>query len=71
MMGVRFRVHSDCLPMPEVARCLAEDWLFPGGILAATPPDEMDLFAARCQEIQQPYWEMGQVIEGEPGVEVT
>lgn len=41
-----------------------------GGILAAIPPDEMDAFAARCQEMAQPYWEIGQVIEGEPGVEV-
>ena len=41
-----------------------------GGILATIPPDEMDVFAVRCQEMQQPYWEIGQVIEGEPGVEV-
>lgn len=42
-----------------------------GGILAAIPPDEMDIFAARCQELQQPYWQIGEVIEGEPGVEVA
>jgi selenide,water dikinase len=41
-----------------------------GGILAAIPPDEMDVFAVRCQEMQQPYWEIGEVIGGEPGVEV-
>lgn len=41
-----------------------------GGILAAIPSDEMDTFAAHCQKLEQPYWEIGEVIEGEPGVEV-
>jgi selenophosphate synthase len=42
-----------------------------GGILAAIPAGEMDRFAARCQELQQPYWEIGEVVEREPGVEVV
>jgi selenide,water dikinase len=100
--NVRFRIHTDRIPILEAARRFAEDWLFPGGaanneqyfrqwvtfaptiseemqmllfdpqtnggILAAIPPDEMDAFAARCQELQQPYWAIGEAIEGEPGV---
>lgn len=42
-----------------------------GGILASIPPDEMDAFIARCQELQQPYWEIGEVVAGEPGVKVV
>jgi selenide,water dikinase len=41
-----------------------------GGILAAIPPEEMDRFVAQCRALEQPYWEIGQVVEGEPGVEV-
>ena len=102
---VRFRIWADRVPVLEVARPLAEQWLFPGGsaanemyysrwvelapgipdeaamllydaqtnggILAAIPADEMDRFAAACRELDQPFWEIGEVVEGEPGVEVV
>ncbi len=42
-----------------------------GGILAAVPAEEMDRFAAACRELNQPFWEIGEVIEGEPGIEVV
>jgi len=42
-----------------------------GGILASIPADEIELFATRCQELQQPCWEIGEVIQGEPGIEVV
>jgi len=103
--GVRFRIWIDRVPILEVARPLAEQWLFPGGsaanemyysrwvdlapgvpdevamllydaqtnggILAAIPADEMDPFAAACRELDQPFWEIGEVVEGEPGVDVV
>jgi len=42
-----------------------------GGILAAVPAEEMDRFAAACRELNQPFWEIGEVMEGEPGIEVV
>lgn len=57
--------------LPEEMQMLFYDPQTNGGILAAIPADEMDVFAARCRELEQPYWEIGKVIEGEPGVEVV
>lgn len=57
--------------IPEAVQMLLFDPQTNGGILAAIPADEVDLFAARCHELQQPYWEIGEVAEGEPGVEVV
>lgn len=42
-----------------------------GGILAAVPAEEMDRFAAACRELNQPFWEIGEVMEGDPGIEVV
>jgi selenide,water dikinase len=42
-----------------------------GGILAAIPLEEMDRFADRCRETGQPFWDIGEVLEGEPGVEIV
>ncbi len=102
---VRFRIRADRVPILEVARPLADLWLFPGGtaanemyfgqwvtfdpsipeevrmllfdaqtnggILAAIPAAEMDRFAEACQALDQPFWEVGEVLEGEPGIEVV
>ena len=56
--------------IPEEVQMLLFDPQTNGGILASIPADEMDVFAARCRERDQPYWEVGEVIEGEPGIEV-
>jgi len=42
-----------------------------GGILAAVPAEEMDRFAAACRELNQPFWEIGEVMKGDPGIEVV
>lgn len=42
-----------------------------GGILAAIPAAEMERFAAACNRLDQPFWEIGEVMEGGPGVEVV
>lgn len=55
---------------PEEIQMLLFDPQTNGGILAAIPPNEMHTFAARCRELQQPYWEIGEIIEGQPGVKV-
>jgi selenide,water dikinase len=61
-----------CAPgIPEDTRMLFHDPQTNGGILAAIPADELELFAACCQEKEQPFWEIGEVVEGEPGVEVV
>lgn len=41
-----------------------------GGLLVALPADEVDLFGSRCAALDQPYWVVGEVLEGE-GIEVV
>ncbi len=61
-----------CAPHIPAERCmLFYDPQTNGGILAAIPPEELERFAACCQEREQPFWEIGQVVEGEAGVEVV
>jgi selenide,water dikinase len=57
--------------IPEETRMLLYDPQTNGGILAAIPAEELDRFAAHCQEKAQPYWEIGEVTPGEPGVELV
>jgi selenide,water dikinase len=57
--------------VPEEMQMLLFDPQTNGGILASIPSEEMDVFVARCRELQQPYWEIGEVVEGEPGVEIV
>jgi len=61
-----------CAPgVPEPVRMLFYDAQTNGGILAAIPADEMERFAAACREMEQPFWEIGAVVDGEPGVEIA
>ena len=57
--------------IPDEVAMLLYDAQTNGGILAAIPAEEMDRFAAACQELDQPFWEIGEVVEGELGVEVV
>lgn len=57
--------------IPEEEAMLFYDAQTNGGILAAIPAGEMDRFAEACQRLDQPFWEIGEVLEGEPGVEVV
>ncbi len=57
--------------IPEEVRMLLFDAQTNGGILAAIPAAEMDRFAEACQALDQPFWEVGEVLEGEPGIEVV
>jgi selenide,water dikinase len=41
-----------------------------GGLLLAVPPDRIDALLARAREINQPAWEIGEVIAGS-GIEVV
>ena len=57
--------------VPDEVAMLLYDAQTNGGILAAIPAEEMGRFAAACQELDQPFWEIGEVVEGELGVEVV
>jgi selenium donor protein len=57
--------------IPEEVQMLLYDAQTNGGILAAIPAAEMDRFAEACQALDQPFWEIGEVLEGEPGIEVV
>lgn len=57
--------------IPEDVAMLFYDAQTNGGILAAIPVTEMERFAAACRRLDQPFWEVGEVTEGEPGVDVV
>ncbi len=57
--------------IPEEVQMLLYDAQTNGGILAAIPVAEMDRFAEACRALGQPFWEIGEVVEGEPGIEVV
>jgi selenide,water dikinase len=41
-----------------------------GGLLMSVPPDVLERFLARAEELGQPVWEIGEVIEGD-GIEIV
>jgi len=40
-----------------------------GGLLLSVPPEKIEAFQARAQQLDQPTWIIGQVLEGS-GIEV-
>lgn len=42
-----------------------------GGLLLTLPPKDAERFVSRCAESDQPVWEIGQVLEGKPGIRVS
>jgi len=56
--------------IPQEVAMLFYDAQTNGGILAAIPAAEMARFVAACRALDQPFWEIGEVLEGEPGVDV-
>lgn len=56
--------------VPEEVQMLLYDAQTNGGILATIPAAEMARFADACRALHQPFWEIGEVVEGEPGIEV-
>lgn len=67
-----FSQWVNCAPgIAEEVQMLFYDAQTNGGILASIPADEMGRFAAVCRELEQPFWEIGEVMTGEPGVEIV
>ena len=62
---VRFGVAID-----QANQMLLFDPQTSGGLLLAVPPDRIDALLARAREINQPAWEIGEVIAGR-GIEVV
>lgn len=61
-------VHFDPA-LSEAEQMLLFDPQTSGGLLLAVPPAKMDSLTRRAQELEQPLWEVGEVLEGE-GIEV-
>lgn len=57
--SVHFADHLD-----EPARMLLFDPQTSGGLLLAVPPEKIKSFMQRAAELDQPVWEIGEVIEG-------
>ncbi len=57
-------------PLDEPSQMLLFDPQTSGGLLMAVPPDRAEQLLARAQEMEQPVWEIGEVVEGR-GIEVV
>ena len=62
--GVRFDEHVD-----EPAQMLLFDPQTSGGLLLAVPPQDLPNLLKRARQIDQPIWEVGEVVEG-AGIDV-
>jgi selenide, water dikinase len=49
----------------ETAQMLLFDAQTSGGLLLGVPPDQLARFTARAAELQQPIWDVGEVIQGD------
>lgn len=63
---VSFKGH-----LQEWQQMLLFDAQTSGGLLLAVPGKKAADFAARAQDLNQPLWEIGEVLEGEVGIEVV
>ena len=50
--------------LDEISQMMLFDPQTSGGLLLGVPSSEMDGFASRAQELQQPFWIIGEVKEG-------
>ena len=55
--------------LSEAQQMLLFDPQTSGGLLLAVPADKLDVFHQRAQELDQPVWVIGDVVEGQ-GIEV-
>ncbi len=64
-----YRRHVHFAGLPPEMQMLMFTPETSGGLLVALPPEEVDAFGTRCAALDQPYWVVGEVREGE-GIEV-
>ncbi len=66
-----FQTHVHFDPaLDEAQQMLLFDPQTSGGLLLSVPPEKLDGLAQRAREIDQPVWEIGEVVEGY-GIEVV
>jgi selenide,water dikinase len=52
------------LGIDEATQMLLFDAQTSGGLLLAVPPDQLEKFLAHAKEVDQPYWVVGEVVDG-------
>ena len=62
-------VHFDP-SLDEPSQLLLFDSQTSGGLLLAVPPDKLEKFLTRAEQLEQPLWVVGEVVPGK-GIEVT